>query len=129
MGDRRLGDLGQVLRFLVAGGTGFGLYLVFAMLLRQATELPAGVIAWLAMLCAFLPTFFIQRIFAFRASGRLAPQITGYALLQLASSVVVAAAAHVGGVAGLYDFASFVVAGFAGVAFSYLIQTKMIFPA
>ena len=99
------------------------------MLLRQATELPAGVIAWLAMLCAFLPTFFIQRIFAFRASGRLAPQITGYALLQLASSVVVAAAAHVGGVAGLYDFASFVVAGFAGVAFSYLIQTKMIFPA
>lgn len=128
MVEARVRDAKQAARFLVAGGAGFGLYLGFAVLLGGVTSFDAGLVAWLAVIAAILPMFFIQRLFTFRSQGPVLPQLGGYAALQLVSSVAVAAAAHAGGLVGLDEWASYVLAGFAGVAISYLIQAKLIFP-
>jgi putative flippase GtrA len=119
----------QAVRFLVAGGTGFGLYMGIAMLLGRFTSFDAGLVAWLAVMMAVVPMFVIQRLFTFRSRGPVLPQLGGYTALQLVSSVAVAAAAHGGGLIGLDDRASYALAGLAGVAISYLIQSKLIFPA
>jgi putative flippase GtrA len=117
----------QVVRFLLSGGTGFALYLAFALLLRHGTTLGEGTCAFVATLLAIPPTFLLQRSFTFRSSGRAHRQLAGYLLLQLLSSVVIGVVAHAGARLGLPQVAGFVVAGVAGVVVSYLVQAAWIF--
>lgn len=117
----------RLARFLVSGGIGFLLYLLFTALLGAWSGQARGVNALLGTLLAIPPTFLLQRSYTFRSGGGVRKQFAGYLLLQLASAVVIGLAAQAGGVLGIPPFASYVLAGLVGVAFSYWIQSMMIF--
>ena len=114
-------------RFLVSGGSGFLLYLVFTALLGQWFGFERGVNALLGTLLAIPPTFLLQRRFTFRSDGAVRRQFAGYIALQLVSAMVIGLAAQAGAMAGLPEFASYVLAGVAGVVFSYIVQSTLIF--
>ena len=114
-------------RFLVSGGSGFLLYLVFTALLGQWFGFERGVNALLGTLLAIPPTFLLQRRLTFRSDGAVRRQFAGYIALQLVSAMVIGLAAQAGAMAGLPEFASYVLAGVAGVVFSYIVQSTLIF--
>ena len=64
-------------RFLVSGGSGFLLYLVFTALLGQWFGFERGVNALLGTLLAIPPTFLLQRRFTFRSDGAVRRQFAG----------------------------------------------------
>ena len=117
----------QLLRFLVSGGTGFVLYYLFALALREWTTLGVGTSALLATLLAIPPTFLLQRSFTFRSTGRVHLQMAGYLALQLASALVISTGALVAARGGIPESIGFILAGIAGVVFTYLVQATIIF--
>ena len=81
-------------RFLVSGGSGFLLYLVFTALLGQWFGFERGVNALLGTLLAIPPTFLLQRRFTFRSDGAVRRQFAGYIAGEWPSGPVGAALAR-----------------------------------
>lgn len=119
-------QVAQFLRFLVSGGSGFLIYLVFALLLR-AGGLSPPVSAWLATILAIVPTFLLQRQFTFRDKGPVAAQFMRYAALQVVIAFVIATSARALTSWGAPDWFGFLVAGAVGVSASYIIQALLVF--
>lgn len=118
----------RMLRFVLVGGAGFVLYLLFAQGLRLATPLSTGWAAWLATLLAIAPTFVLQRRFTFRSSGSFAREFASYTALQLVNAGVIGLSARWGSrLLGLPDFPVFVLAGAIGVLVSYVVQSLLVF--
>lgn len=118
----------RLLRFVLVGGTGFVLYLLFAHVLRLTTSLSPGWAAWLATLLAIVPTFALQRRFTFRSKGSRNREILGYTALQLVNAGVIGLSARWGSrLLGLPDFPVFVIAGAIGVLVSYVVQSLLVF--
>jgi putative flippase GtrA len=117
----------QVLRFLISGGTGFAIYYVAALVLRRVTGWPDGMCATVATLVAIPPSFLLQKHFTFRHDGDARAQLAGYLLLQVASALLIGAVAHLCARLGMAHALGFFLGGVAGVLFSYLVQSLLIF--
>jgi putative flippase GtrA len=128
LGTLLLHPRARVLRFLIVGGSGFLLYLLLASVLRAISTASAPVAAALATLLAILPVFHAQRVFTFRSGGQYARQLLHYALLQAVCAGVIAVTAKACTLwLRLPDLPTFVIAGLAGVVFSYLVQATLVF--
>ncbi len=127
-GNFVLNALPQPMRFLLAGGSGFCLYLLFASALRAFTPLPPAESALLARILSMPSTFVLQRKFTFRSDAPARSQLVRYVLLQLLNAGIVATCAWAGAHwLHLPDLPNFVLAGIIGVVVSYLTQAKLVF--
>lgn len=118
----------EIFRFLLSGGVGFVLYYVFALVLDATFDLSAGVIAWLAVICAIGPVFFLQRMFTFRVrDGSATKQLISYASLQMLVAALIGTTASLASRFSMDARTVYFLSGLVGVAFSFLVQKFLIF--
>jgi putative flippase GtrA len=115
------------LRFLVSGGTGFGIYYVVALGTRLLTGWPEGACSVLATILSVPPAFLMQRHFTFRSGGDARVQAVQYGLLQVGVGVLVGVMAQTLGGFGLHPTLSFFLAGASGIVASFVLQSAVVF--
>ncbi len=113
--------------FLLAGCTGFLLYLCVSNVMHYALHVGEVTSAFTATLLPIPPTFWMQRRLTFRSSAPKGRSFSLYALLQLCNAVLIASLTAVGKYLGWPAAMVFIVAGAIGVAISYVVQARVIF--
>lgn len=120
-------QLRQKVGFLLAGATGFALYYAFSLLLVRIPALEQEQAAFLAALLAVPPTFLLQKRFAFRHEGRIAPAFLKYCALQGFNALAIGALAWGGRRLGLRPEVNFVASGVVVVLVSYAVLSRIVF--
>lgn len=113
--------------FLLAGGFGFLVYSLVALLLVQIPGVQPEVAAFFAVLLAIPPTFLLQRNFAFRHRGSLSRPFLQYCGLQLVNAAGIALLTRFGRFVGLTDEINMVASGAIVIVFSYLVLSRFVF--
>ena len=119
--------LRRKLAFLASGVAGFVLYYSASLVLVRQTHVGPGVAAGLAVLIAIVPTFLLQRHFAFRDRGQFWPALARYCALQAFNAAARGLRARVGQYAGLADGLNFLLSGATVVVTSYLALNHLVF--
>lgn len=115
--------------FLVAGGTGFVLYLVISDGLHYLLHVAAVPSAIAGTLLPVLPTFWMQRRLTFRSDRSKRTALPMYALLQIGNAALVGAMTALGTRLELPGVVVFFFSGVVGALASYIVQAKIVFPA
>ncbi len=118
----------RIFFFLLAGGTGFLLYLGISNALHYLLHVGEVASAVAGAVLPVLPTFWMQRRFTFNSSRSKRQAFPRYALLQLGNAVVIGILTAVGARLGLPGGVVFLVAGIVGVVISYVVQARLVFP-
>lgn len=113
--------------FLLAGGTGFLLYLCISMALHYVFHVSEVVSALLGTLLPIPPTFWMQRKLTFQSDAPKRQALPRYALLQLGNAAFVSGLTALGTRMGLQGALIFVIAGITGALISYVVQSKLVF--
>ena len=119
--------LRRKLAFLVSGVAGFVLYYSASLVLVRQAHVGPGVAACLGVLVAIVPTFLLQRHFAFRDRGPFWPAPTRYCALQAFNAAATGLLAGLGQVVGLADALNFLLSGATVVVVSYLALNHLVF--
>jgi putative flippase GtrA len=119
--------LRRKLAFLVSGVAGFVLYYSASLVLVRQAHVGPGVAACLGVLVAIVPTFLLQRHFAFRDRGPFWPALTRYCALQAFNAAATGLLAGLGQVVGLADALNFLLSGATVVVVSYLALNHLVF--
>jgi len=115
--------------FLLAGGTGFLLYLCISMVLHYVFRVGEVVSAIFGTLLPILPTFWMQRRLTFQSDAPKRQALPRYAVLQLGNAVLVSGLTALGTQIELPGALIFLVAGITGALISYFVQSKLVFHA
>lgn len=128
--SRRTSDINirRLFYFLLAGGTGFALYLVISNALHYGVGLDEVPSAVAGTLLSILPTFWMQRHLTFRSIAPRRRSLPRYALLQVANALLIGALSALGPRLDLPAVATFCAAGAIGTVVSYIVQAKVVFP-
>lgn len=113
--------------FLMAGGTGFLLYLAISNCLHYLFGISAVLSAIAGTLLPVLPTFWMQRSLTFRSDRSKRTTLPKYALLQVGNAVMIGSLTAVGARVELPGVIVFLVAGAIGTLVSYVVQAKLVF--
>lgn len=119
----------RVFFFLLAGGTGFLLYLGISNALHYLLQVNEVTSAVAGTILPVLPTFWMQRRLTFNSKRPKRKAFPRYALLQLGNAVLIGSLTAVGARLGMPGAVVFLVAGLVGVVVSYVVQAKLVFPA
>lgn len=114
--------------FLLSGGVGFALYYAVSLALVRIAAIEPEWAAFVGVLVAIVPTFALQKRFAFRHVGDTLPSFAKYCLLQGFNAVLTGALARLGRVAGLSAEANVAVAALVAIVVSYLVLSRVVFP-
>lgn len=115
--------------FLVAGGTGFLLYLAISNGLHYLLHVAAVPSAIAGTLLPVLPTFWMQRRLTFRSDRSKRTALPMYALLQVGNAALVGVLTALGTRLDLPGVVVFFVAGVVSALVSYVVQARVVFPA
>jgi len=113
--------------FLLAGGTGFALYLCISNgmhYLLHVAEVPSAVVG---TLLPVLPTFLMQRRLTFNSNGPKRKALSRYVMLQVGNAALIGGLTALGTRLGMPGAVVFFVAGIIGIFVSYVVQAKFIF--
>jgi putative flippase GtrA len=113
--------------FLLAGGTGFLLYLCISNGMHYVFHVREVVSAIVATLLSALPTFWMQRRLTFRSDRPKRKSLPLYVLLQVGNAALIGVLTSAGVRMGLPGAVIFFIAGIAGALTSYAVQAKFIF--
>lgn len=113
--------------FLLAGGTGFLIYLALSNALHYLTGLAEGPAALLGTLLSVPPTYLMQRRFTFDSKVSNRAALPRYAALQACNALLIGSISALGAMMALPAYVAFVVAGVSGVLLSYWVQSRLIF--
>lgn len=119
--------LRRKLAFLVSGVAGFVLYYSASLVLVRQAHVGPGAAACLGVLIAIVPTFLLQRHFAFRDGGPFWPALTRYCALQGFNAAATGLLARLGQFLGLADALNFLLSGATVVVVSYLALNHLVF--
>lgn len=117
----------RVFFFLVAGGTGFLLYLLISSALHYVLGVREVYAAVFGALIPVVPTYFMQRNLTFKSSGSVRRSFTRYACLQAINAVLIMALSWVGTIVGLGAMVNFIISGVVSVVVSYVVQDVLVF--
>lgn len=113
--------------FILAGGTGFLLYLAISNFLHYLLGLGTVPSAVVGTLLPVAPTFWMQRRLTFRSDRSKRTTLPMYALLQVGNAALIGILTAVGARAELPGVVVFLVAGMIGTLVSYVVQAKVVF--
>ena len=114
--------------FLLAGGTGFSLYLCISNGMHYVFHVTEVASAVVATLLSALPTFWMQRRLTFKSDQPKRKSFPLYVLLQVGNAALIGVLTAVGVRIGLPGAVVFFIAGIAGALVSYAVQATLIFP-
>lgn len=114
--------------FLLAGGTGFALYLCISNAMHYLIHVGETPSAIVGALLPVLPTFWMQRRFTFNSNYPKRKAFPRYVILQVANAVLIGGLTALGKHLGMPAAAVFFVAGIVGTLVSYVVQAKLVFP-
>lgn len=115
--------------FLLAGGTGFVLYLGISNALHYLLKVDEVTSAVVGTILPVLPTFWMQRNLTFNSERPKHQALPRYAILQLGNAALIGGMTAVGADLGMPGAIVFLVAGALGTLISYGVQAKLVFPA
>jgi putative flippase GtrA len=114
--------------FLLAGGTGFVLYLCISNVMHylfHVREVPSAIAG---TLLPVFPTFWMQRRLTFDSNIPKRTALPRYTLLQVGNAILIGGLTSAGAALELPGAVVFFVAGLIGVLVSYVVQAKLVFP-
>lgn len=114
--------------FVLAGGTGFLLYLCMSNGMHYVFHVREVVSAVVATLVSALPTFWMQQRWTFNSNRPTRKALPLYVLLQFSNAALIGVLTAAGVRIGLPGAVVFFIAGIAGALVSYAVQAKLIFP-
>jgi Predicted membrane protein len=114
--------------FLLAGGTGFLLYLAISNAMHYLWDVGEVASAVVATLLPILPTFFMQRRLTFRSVGLKRRSFPRYVMLQLGNAALIGTLTAVANGLGWPAAVAFLLAGGVGMFVSYALQVTLVFP-
>lgn len=117
----------RALYFVLAGGTGFLLYLSVSNVMHYGLHVGEVTSAVIATLLPIPPTFWMQRRLTFRSYAPKRRSFSLYALLQFCNAALIGGLTAIGRNLGWPAAMVFVVAGAIGVVISYFVQARVIF--
>lgn len=113
--------------FLLAGGTGFLMYLGISNAMHYLFHASEVVSAAVGTLLPVPPTFWMQRKFTFQSDAPKRHALPRYAVLQLGNAVLISGLSALGGKMGQPAVLVFLIAGITGTFISYFVQLKIVF--
>ena len=117
----------RILFFLIAGGTGFALYLIISDTLHYLFHVSEVISAAVGTLLPIFPTFWMQKKFTFRSRDSHKLALPGYFLLQVCNAVLITSLTALGARIGMPGMVIFPLSGVIGAMISYFIQARLIF--
>ncbi|GLQ49270.1 hypothetical protein GCM10010872_07190 [Dyella flava] len=117
----------RVFFFLVAGGTGFALYLVISYTLHYFFHVGEVISVVAGTLLPILPTFWMQRELTFRSNESHSRSFPRYFALQVCNAGFIAMLTALGKFVGLPAVIVFPLCGLIGAVISYYVQARLIF--
>lgn len=118
----------RMLYFLLAGGTGFVLYLAASNTLHYVAGLNEVPSAIVGTLLPIIPTFWMQRSLTFRSVAPQRRSLPRYAMLQVGNSLLIGGLSALGAELAFPAVVTFCLAGVVGTVISYIVQAKIVFP-
>lgn|GEM_PF-1044477 len=123
----RIPRLRQKAAFLLSGAAGFALYYGFSLVLVRVPAIEQELAAFVAVLLSVLPTFLLQKRFAFRHRGSALPSFARYCALQGFNAVAIGSLAWAGRRLGVLPEINFLASGVVVLVVSYLVLSRIVF--
>jgi putative flippase GtrA len=124
---RANGNLRRVFFFLIAGGTGFILYLAISNTLHYLFHASEVVSAAIGTVLPILPTFWMQKALTFKSNASQKRSFSRYFALQVCNAAFITSLTALGAKTNIPGVWVFTVSGMVSAIISYHIQSRLIF--